>query len=307
MSKKHDIEYIRKKSKEYGFEFLSDEYENNHTKYPFKCSKGHIYSITWKDLEKRKNCTICSNIKKSMDKTNSYDKVKKDIERDKKFILISKKYNGNKEIIEIKCLEGNHIFPIQYDNFQQRRRCPICSNIKKVEKRRHDYELVKEEFEERKWILLSKEYKNSSENLDALCDKGHFCRISYGNFHQGKGCKICWFKRMPEALSHDYEFIKKEFENRGEELLSNEYKGNKDKLKAKCKNGHTYYPTYDSFHAGHGCPTCSHITSKAETEISEFIKSLNLDSEILIKDKNIIKPLELDIVIVSHKLAIEYN
>lgn len=37
-----------------------------------------------------------------------------------------------------------------------------------------------------------------------------------------------------------YEYVKKYIENRNCILISKEYKGNKDKLKIKCENGHIF-------------------------------------------------------------------
>jgi len=57
---------------------------------------------------------------------------------------------------------------------------------------------------------------------------------------------------------------------------------------------------------GGNCPKCSNGgTSKHELEIKDFIKSLKL--KINENERNIIKPLELDIFIPSHNLAIEFN
>jgi len=54
-----------------------------------------------------------------------------------------------------------------------------------------------------------------------------------------------------------------------------------------------------------GCPKCSHNISKAELEIYTFLDSKSIDY--IQSDRSIIKPYELDILIPSLMLAIEFN
>jgi len=56
------------------------------------------------------------------------------------------------------------------------------------------------------------------------------------------------------------------------------------------------------------CPVCfplMYSSSKLEKEVTEYVKSIGLEIEE--NDRSIISPLELDIYIPSHKLAIEFN
>ena len=71
----------------------------------------------------------------------------------------------------------------------------------------------------------------------------------------------------------------------------------------KCRNNHITIKEISSI-KNTGCKICSKSISKAEKEIAEYLKSLNIN--IIENDRSIIHPLELDIVIPSHKLAIEY-
>ena len=53
-----------------------------------------------------------------------------------------------------------------------------------------------------------------------------------------------------------YEFVKKQFENRGYTLISKEYKNNRTKLDYICNEGHIGSITYRDFQSGRGCYIC---------------------------------------------------
>ena len=84
-----------------------------------------------------------------------------------------------------------------------------------------------------------------------------------------------------------------------------EYTSLNDKFKIICPE-HGVFEQLGSGHIrGKGCPKCVNKISKQEIEVSEFIKSLNL--QILTSKRDIIKPYELDIYIPELNKAIEFN
>jgi len=73
----------------------------------------------------------------------------------------------------------------------------------------------------------------------------------------------------------------------------------------KCNNGHIQEKRLDSFRRGsYGCYECTKSFSVHEKEIAEFVKSLGFD--IIENDKSIIYPKEIDIVVPSKMLGIEF-
>lgn len=84
-----------------------------------------------------------------------------------------------------------------------------------------------------------------------------------------------------------------------------EYKGQKSKIKIECKNHGWFEQSAGGHLAGNGCPRCSVRISKPEQELYDIIKSLFPDA--IQSNRSIIKPKELDIVIPSKKIAIEFN
>jgi len=66
-------------------------------------------------------------------------------------------------------------------------------------------EYVKEQFKEKGYELLSKEYENNRQKLEYKCPKGHIGFITYINFYQGNGCLKC---------RREYKGIEKDGKNR---------------------------------------------------------------------------------------------
>ena len=78
------------------------------------------------------------------------------------------------------------------------------------------------------------------------------------------------------------------------------------RIKFICDKGHLQEKRLDHFRSGsYRCAKCSMSDSDAENELYEYISCLDVDV-ILKNDRSLIKPYELDIVIPSKKIAIEY-
>ena len=95
-------------------------------------------------------------------------------------------------------------------------------------------------------------------------------------------------------------------------LALEEYKGHYAPLKHMCKvcgygkDGTWITPPVNRTR-GQGCPRCNNIIqqSKSEVELIDFIKSI-YDGDVLTKNRDIIKPKELDIYIPDKDIAFEY-
>jgi len=92
------------------------------------------------------------------------------------------------------------------------------------------------------------------------------------------------------------------------ELLDEQYQNAHYKHRWKClKCGTEFIQIWNLIQQGFRCPKCSPIKplSKPQEDLSSFLQSLGLT--VVKNDRSLIKPYELDIVIPSHKLAIEFN
>lgn len=73
----------------------------------------------------------------------------------------------------------------------------------------------------------------------------------------------------------------------------------------KCKK--EFSKTLKNFEDTPKCPICNPVTSYNQLEIYEFIKTICKDSEIILNDRSLIKPKEVDIYLPKEKFAIEFN
>jgi len=232
--------------------------------------------------------------------TNSFKK--------EKYTLTTKltdSFKRSKEKLHYICPDG-HTGSIIWHDWKTGHRCPKC-HYKKVSKRMQVYttEYVREYVEAFGYKLIS-EYKTIKYKIDLICPKGHEISMWWGDFKNGVRCKFCCYAGRGERYKKDFTEIKNSFISKGYELITKEeeYVNAFTQLKFKCTKGHINSIRWNSWQQGQRCSSCSHITSRAEQEIFEFISSYFSDA--VQKDRNIISPLELDIIIPSNKIAIEY-
>jgi len=150
-------------------------------------------------------------------------------------------------------------------------------------------------------VTKKNEYNTTvGNNILVICDNGHEYKTNIGRFNFGHRCKQCNMLK--------YDDIKKSFNDEGYELLTtdDEYESTvKTRLKYKCPVGHNHEITWSNWSLGHRCGKCSCVRSKSEQDLLEYISSI-YDGDIVIHDRNIISPYELDIVLPDLNIAIEY-
>lgn len=172
------------------------------------------------------------------------------------YMLLSNEYKNAHAELKYICLKHhNNELTISYNSLKNGKGCPDCGRESQINKRKLDFESVKNEFEKRGYLLLEKDYKNSKTKMKYQCphhpDKELF--ISLNHLKRDEGCPYCSKKYKPTI-----DEIKLEFENRGYVLLSNTYKNNKQKLRYRCKK-HDFedlFITLSDFRNGTGCKYC---------------------------------------------------
>lgn len=172
------------------------------------------------------------------------------------------------------------------------------------EKQRVGFDKVKEEFERRGYKLLSKHYKNRNQKLRFICPNGHKGNITWSSFRLGRGCNECSYFIVADKRRYSINDVRIEFEKEGYTLLTKKYVNNKTPLEYICPKGHNGTIKFNAWQQGTRCASCSHIISNAEIAVYNFLKPYFKD--IIHNNRKLIKPFELDIVIPSKKVAIEY-
>jgi len=179
--KKLSYEQIKEYVAHQNYTLISDNYINNSTKMEFKCSKEHIFSMTWRDFNSGVRCAVCAgNLKPS------YEYVKKYIENEG-YTLVSDGYVNARAKLEILCPNG-HRCDKTWDKFKgQNRKCAVCANNVK-----YTYEYIKDYIEQQNYVLVSEKYEGSKIKLDIQCPSNHTTSVFFDNFKNKKyRCNQC--------------------------------------------------------------------------------------------------------------------
>jgi len=181
-----------------------------------------------------------------MSKIITYKNVKENIEEMEGYKLLSKEYKNAKAKLKIQC-PYLHIFELNWNKWQGRKRCNICKIGGKL-----SYNHVKEQIEKEGYKLLSKEYISWYSKLKIKCIEGHIYHQSYGLWKKRRfRCPDC-----AGNIKYSYNHVKEQIEKEGYKLLSKEYKNNGTKLKLQCIEGHNYKASFSCFLKGQRCPYC---------------------------------------------------
>lgn len=197
--------------------------------------------------------------------------------------------------LSIKCNCG-HIWDTTYSLILQGSWCPSCAgSLKKT------LDDVIALAQSKGGKCLSTEYINSLSPLNFVCSNGHHFTSSYSNIRL-RWCPICSGKQKKTI-----EFAKELAEQRNGKCLSEEYIGNKDKLKWQCSLGHTWYASLNSVSSKRTwCPTCSDFTLLNESKCRYILEKIF--GEPFTKTRTVFDSnLELDGYCKKYSVAFEFN
>jgi len=190
--------------------------------------------------------------------------------------------------------------------------CPKCGLSKRAASRTKDiytFTTQANQIHDNRYSYTKTEYVNNHEKIIIDCPvHGEFKQRPIEHLYHKQGCPDCGRERS--GMSRRLTFTA--FETKANIIHNSKYKYfeyiNYDtKVKIECPSHGIFYQTPDDHLAGKGCAKCAYVngTSKAQRDIFEFIESLGIHVDDNIN--GIIGRKHLDIVISSHKLAIEYN
>ncbi len=222
------------------------------------------------------------------------------------------KYVDNSTKVEIICKEHGSFKQQPNNHTFKGYGCPTCGVDRRASARKRDTEgfiaeAVKVHGDAFDYSLV--DYKGKEVNVTITCKGCGSTFLQLANNHlRGKGCASCSYKTggIKNRLSSD-EFIKRSIREHGDtyDYSKVDYTISNKKVEIVCKKHGSFWQTAYLHSHGGGCPRCGTKISKAEDEINEYIKSLGVNT--IQSDRKLIAPQEVDILIPSHKIAIEYN
>lgn len=125
-----------------------------------------------------------------------------------------------------------------------------------------DIHEIKNQFEEKKYMLISEEYVDVHTPLEYIClkhiDKG-ILNIAYAQFKMGCGCKYCGYENSAEKQRNDYSDFQEEFLERGLIPITEKIVSYEDYVEYICpihEDKGIRKISYAKFKSGQGCKFC---------------------------------------------------
>ena len=162
------------------------------------------------------------------------------------------------------------------------------NQFKEIHNNKYDYSLV--------------DFTSAKQKIKIICpEHGIFEQVA--NQHlKGYGCKKCSTQKLflsKEKVIFQFE----ETHNNKYNYSLVEYKSTKEKVQIICPEHGIFNQDPLSHKKGSGCPQCS--TNKKEEFLTNLFKDYNIPH--IYNNREIIKPLEIDILIPDFKFGIEHN
>jgi len=213
------------------------------------------------------------------------------------------KYNSVNDIIDIICPEHG-IFSQTVISHLSGNGCPKCGKESISKLKRLPQNEIMEQFKmvhSNKYDYSQVQYLNSMEKVQIICPE-HGPFFQKPNDHkQGIGCPNCNISKPKTQEETIEQFIN--VHNNKYDYSKVQYINTKTKVQIICPEHGSFFQKPNNHKQGAGCPSCN-INSKEEFLINLF-KEYNINY--LYRDRNLIKPLEIDILVPDFDFGIEHN
>jgi hypothetical protein len=291
--------YIEKNHK--NAKLLSSTYINSSKKLEILCENNHIFEMNWASISKGYWCPICSKKKKyTIEEVIDFINTKHPGAK-----LLSKIYKNCIEKLQFTC-ENGHSFEASFSSIKNCNSwCPVCVNKQKYTLK-HVIDFINKTHPGAK--VTSTKYVNSYSKLQFICKNGHIFKSSFSSIKNNKNwCLECSGLKKLDLKNIKKAILKKHPKS---QLLSENYKNSKEKLKIKCENNHVFYVSWNNFCHNNWCPHC--INFKSEAICTDIFEKLFGYSFIKKKHDWLINPktgrkLELDGYCEELNIAFEYQ
>lgn len=219
-------------------------------------------------------------------------------------------YVNNSTKINIKCNSCGNTIYLTPSHHLRGQGCKPCSMKQFADKQR----FTKEDFIARsievhgnKYNYSLVDYINKETKVKIICHIHGVFEQKPAN-HWRYGCNQCGYDNSRRKQSLTFDTVKE----RADFIHNNKYDYSltsfdniREKVKIICPiHGVFEQKLENHISRGDGCPKCASHISRQEIELQEWLSQY---VDIKTNDRSIIPPLELDIIIPSHNIAIEYN
>lgn len=227
----------------------------------------------------------------------------KEIYKDYDYSLVVDSKKNDK--ISVIC-EKHGVFEKRLNRFLKGSGCPACSGKirKSFETFVNDANKVHNGF----YIYNDRNYINAKTKIGITCPIHGVFWQTPTNHLNGCGCPKCKSEKLKKVFSSNtHEFEKKSVikHNGKYSYKRTEYCDNSTDVIITCPIHGDFKQSPHNHLQGKGCPICGNNLSKCEDEIHDFISGLGI--EIIKKDKKVLHGKEIDILLPSLNIGIEYD
>ena len=326
MEKKILLNNLKEKQRQYDFSLIEETFKYNaklevicHSKDSLGREHG-VFNTTYGHILRGDGCPKCSG--KYMDKELFVHEAK--LIHGDNCSYEDSLFRGKKKKMQIYCNIHNLYFPQTPEKHLLGHSCPKCRYEKASKAKMKSLEKFIEQsnaVHNGKYDTSKAVYKGNDVPLTLICHEKYENGIEHGEFEitpanhlhktSPQGCPICG--RISSALSRVKPF--EEYEKEANHIHNNKYIYIKDTYVGASGIVDIICPIHGLFHQKgtdhtclkQGCPKCSNQMSIAEEEICNFLRDTIHLTQIERRNRSIISPQELDVIILSHNIAIEFN
>ena len=302
MNKLTPNEYIDKVKIIHGdkYDYSLVNYIDSTTKIDIICKEHGVFNQIAHSHLSGHGCPRCVGINKT---TSQFIGEAKIIHGDKyDYSLVN--YIDSTTKIDIICKEHGIFKQSPTNHISNKQGCVVCSNLLKKENT-HGFIVKAKHIHGDKYDYSLVNYIDNITKVEIICEKhGSFLTKPNNHISNGSGCPKC----VNNQKNTNKNFIHCANSVHGDKydysLVS--YINNKNKIDIICPE-HGIFKQSPNNHVSkkQDCPKCSIRYDKSESEIKNFINSLNIIT--IENDRKILNGKELDIYIPSHNLAIEFD
>lgn len=299
------------------YDYSKVKYINMETKVCIICpDHGEFYQTPKSHIIRKYGCSKCGRNscgnKLKLELTDFINKAKN--VHGNKYDYSKVDYKNANTKICIVCPEHGEFYQTPHDHLKGSG-CPKCG----IETVRKILSYTNEEFIEKAKKKHGNRYDYSKTDVNKRDKDGKVCIIcpDHGEFWQtpnnhinGQGCPLCANKRLSGTKTMTCEeFITKAHKIHGDKYDYSmvEYSGTDDKVCIICPKHGKFYQTPHTHICGHGCPKCGYQLSVSENEIYEYCCKVVGKENVIQRDREILNGKEIDILIPSIGIGIEYN
>lgn len=191
--------------------------------------------------------------------------------------------------------------------------CPKCAGRNKYKDKEYLLNSLKKVYKNDNYTFDKVVYRGYKEKITITCPEHGDFDITINHAMRGQGCPKCRYVKSANSKRRSIKEVIDEAQkvhgDKYDYSLITEYKNDRIKYPIKCKTcGNIFYQPFNNhIQGGQGCPFCFTQSSKEETEVFDYLKTLVGEDNITKRDREILNGRELDIYIPNKKIAIEFD